>query len=101
MEEDYLLLRLATADRKDTPDRFITLYKGGLSTMKIFLEPATTSADARDPALITSAAPSDFCIDPAIYLTPQWEIAKYYARLRGRISGLGNGNVGVLTIYVR
>ena len=46
MEEDFPLLKLATADRKDTPDRFITLYKGGLSTMKILLEPATTSADA-------------------------------------------------------
>ena len=69
--------------------------------MTMFLESPSTSANARSPTRIASSPPSDFCDDLAIYLTPQREVAEYYARLRERMSGLGNGDVGILTIYIR
>ncbi|RPB22215.1 hypothetical protein L211DRAFT_869420 [Terfezia boudieri ATCC MYA-4762] len=99
-EEEFPLLKLAVTDRRDTPEQFITLYKGGLSTMKRFLQWESTT-DARHVTVIESDSPSDFCTSPAIYLTSQKEVAEYYARLRRRISGLGNGDVGILTIYIR
>ncbi|KAF8419749.1 hypothetical protein EV426DRAFT_614654 [Tirmania nivea] len=42
-EEEFPLLKLAVTERKETPEQFITLYKGGLSTMKQFLERVSTT----------------------------------------------------------
>ncbi|KAF8417265.1 hypothetical protein BGX38DRAFT_714825 [Terfezia claveryi] len=99
-EEEFPLLELAITDRRDAPEQFITLYKGGLSTMKHFLS-WTSTTEARNVTEIESPPPSDFCTFPAIYLTPHKELAEYHANLRRRISGLGNDDVGILTIYIR
>jgi len=99
-EEEFPLLELAITDRRDAPEQFITLYKGGLSTMKHFLS-WTSTTEARNVTEIESPPPSDFCIIPAIYFTPHKELAEYHANLRRRISGLGNDDVGILTIYMR
>ncbi|KAF8422248.1 hypothetical protein EV426DRAFT_670986 [Tirmania nivea] len=99
-EEEFPLLELAITDRRDAPEQFITLYKGGLSTMKHFLS-WTSTTEARNVTEIESLPPSDFCTFPAIYLTPHKELAEYHANLRRRISGLGNDDVGILTIYIR
>lgn len=92
------LIDLAEAERRNHPERFTALYKGGLlPRLRGFLGGGDC---VREPLLILHDPPSDFSKRPALYFSEGEELARYYARLAKRIHPT-NVAAGVLKVWVK
>ena len=92
------LVSLAEGERRDHPEKFTALYKGGLEPC---LQQLLSGDDSvRQPVNILSGVPSDFSLNSALYLTESEQLAHYYARLTKRMQP-GPVAVGVLKVLVK